>query len=280
MSKGILVLAQNNENTNYVEQACLLAMSLSSNDSSLISIVTDDDVPKEYQHLFDNIIPIPFGDSATDSSWKIENRWKLYHASPYDETIVMDTDMIILQNIDTWWKFLSNYEVFFTNSVLTYRNTIADTSYYRKTFIENDLPNVFAGFHYFKQCNFAKEFYTWLELVVNNWETFYEQHLEPVNRPTHVSIDVCAAIVTKILNCEDRITNKHAKFPSFVHMKSYCQGWKQPQTSWQDKVGIFISKNGSVKIGNYAQTGILHYTENDFLEKSPALERYRSLTNV
>ena len=155
MSKGILVLAQNNENTNYVEQACLLAMSLSSNDSSLISIVTDDDVPKEYQHLFDNIIPIPFGDSATDSSWKIENRWKLYHASPYDETIVMDTDMIILQNIDTWWKFLSNYEVFFTNSVLTYRNTIADTSYYRKTFIENDLPNVFAGFHYFKQCNFA-----------------------------------------------------------------------------------------------------------------------------
>ena len=101
-----------------------------------------------------------------------------------------------------------------------------------------------------------------------------------MTRPNHVSIDVCAAIVTKILNCEDKITNNYIKFPSFVHMKSYCQDWKTVQKSWQDQVGVFISKNGSVKIGNYEQTGILHYTESDFLEKSPALERYRSLLNV
>ena len=49
---------------------------------------------------FDQIIPIPFGDAADDSEWKVENRWKIYHASPYDETIVMDTDMLVLQNID------------------------------------------------------------------------------------------------------------------------------------------------------------------------------------
>ena len=176
MSKGILVLAQNNEHINYVDQACLLAMSIAVNDTSLISIVTNDIVPEQYQSLFDKIIPIPFDDSAIDSEWKIENRWKLYHSSPYNETIIMDTDMLVLQNIDTWWNILSNYEVFFTNSVLTYRNTTANTEYYRKTFIENNLPNLFSGFHYFKKCDFAKEFYTWLELVINNWETFYEQH--------------------------------------------------------------------------------------------------------
>ena len=280
MTKGIVVLAQNNETDNYVEQSALLAMSLRHHNDVPISLITNDKVPEEYVSLFDKIIPIPFGDSAEDSEWKVENRWKIYHASPYDETIVMDTDMLVLQNIDVWWDFLSNYEVFYTSNVLTYRGETANTSYYRKTFIDNDLPNLFCGLHYFKKSDFAQQFYTWLELVVNNWETFYEQQLLASSRPKHVSMDVCTAIVTKILDCESVITNKVAKFPSFTHMKPYCQGWNTIQTSWQDQIGVYISKDGSTKLGNYAQTGILHYTEKDFVEKSPALERYRSLTNV
>jgi hypothetical protein len=280
MSKGILVLAQNNKTDNYVEQACLLAMSLKVHNDTKISLVTNDNVPEDYQKLFDQIIPIPFGDTAKNSEWKIENRWKLYHASPYDETIVMDTDMLVLQNIDLWWNFLSNYELFFTNRVLTYRGEEADTSYYRKAFTANNLPNLFSGFHYFKKCEFAQEFYAWLELVINNWETFYEKFLDPISRPKHVSIDVCAAIVARILDCEADITNKIARFPSFTHMKTHCQGWTVVPSSWQDQTGVYISKDGSVKIGNYVQTGILHYTEKDFLQKSPAIERYRSLTNV
>jgi hypothetical protein len=280
MTRGIVVLAQNNETDNYVEQACALAMSLKVYNNTNISIVTNDVIPNEYQSLFDNIIPIPFNDAAEHSEWKIENRWKLYHASPYDETIVMDTDMLVLQNIDIWWEFLSNYEMFFTSKVLNYRGEIANTNYYRKTFIDNHLPNLFTGLHYFKKCKFAQEFYHWLELVVNNWETFYEQHLISSSRPKHLSIDVSAAIVTKILDCESNITNKISKFPSFTHMKPYCQGWNNVQSSWQDKMGVYISKDGSLKIGNYAQSGILHYTEKNFLQQSPAIERLRNLTNV
>jgi len=280
MTKGIVVLAQNNATDNYVEQAALLAMSLHTYNDVPISLITNDQVPEEYVSLFDKIIPIPFADSAKVSDWKIENRWKIYHASPYDQTIVMDTDMLVLQNIDVWWDFLSNYEVFYTSNVLTYKGETANTSYYRKTFIDNELPNLFCGLHYFKKSDFAQQFYTWLELVVNNWETFYEQQLLASSRPKHVSMDVCTAIVTKILDCESVITNKVAKFPSFTHMKPYCQGWNTVQTSWQDQIGVYISKDGSTKLGNYAQTGILHYTEKDFVEKSTALERYRILANV
>ena len=203
MTKGVVVLAQNNATDNYVEQAALLAMSLHTYNDVPISLITNDQVPEEYVSLFDKIIPIPFGDSAEDSEWKVENRWKIYHASPYDETIVMDTDMLVLQNIDTWWDVLSNYEVFYTSNVLTYKGETANTSYYRKTFIDNNLPNLFCGLHYFKKCEFAQEFYAWLELVVNNWETFYEQQLLAASRPKHVSMDVCTANLiqqTKLLN--------------------------------------------------------------------------------
>jgi hypothetical protein len=280
MTKGIVLLAQNNETDNYILQACLLAMSVKVHNTTKISIITNDDVPQEYVDLFDQIIPIPFGDAADDSEWKVENRWKIYHASPYDETIVMDTDMLVLQNIDIWWDFLSNYEIFYTNNVLTYKGEFANTAYYRQTFIDNNLPNLFCGLHYFKKGDTAKEFYTWLELVVNNWQAFYEQHLTASSRPKHVSIDVCTAIVAKILGCESNITNKLTKFPSFTHMKPYCQGWVDVQLSWQDQVGVYMDRNTNLKIGNYLQSGILHYTEKDFVEKSPAVERYRSLLNV
>lgn len=279
MSRGIVVLAQNTEKVNYVDQACLLAMSLKvHNPNTKISLVTNDKVEKE--NLFDKIIPIPFGDHAEHSDWKVENRWKLYHASPYDKTIVMDTDMLVLQNIDVWWDFLENYEIYFTNKVLTYRGTPSDTKFYRKTFIDSNLPNLFSGLHYFKKCEFAQDFYAWLELVVNNWQTFYEQQLMPQSRPQHVSIDVCASIVAKILDCEDEITNSISSLPTFVHMKSHCQDWKEVENNWLDKVGFYISKNCEIKIGNFIQNGVLHYTEDNFLEKTPVVERYRSLLNV
>ena len=118
MSNGILVIAQNLSNVNYVQQAELLAMSLkATNPNTKISLVTNNEV--EFENLFDKIIPIPWNDDAKDSDWKIQNRWKLYHASPYNKTIVMDTDMIVLQDISEWWKFLNNYKLFFTNKVYT-----------------------------------------------------------------------------------------------------------------------------------------------------------------
>jgi len=279
MSNGIVVLAQNLPDVNYVNQAELLAMSLKdTNPKTKISIVTNNEV--EFKQLFDKIIPIPWNDDAEFSKWKIENRWKVYHASPYEKTIIMDTDMLVLQDISTWWKFLEKYKLFFTSKVRTYRGNVADTTYYRKAFIANKLPNLFSGLHYFEKSDEALEFYKLLELVVQNWEAFYERFLEGVTRPKQPSIDVCASIVALILDCSDSITNASVEFPSFTHMKKHCQGWSSATANWQDRVGFYISEDCKIKIGNYSQTGILHYTENDLLEKSPVIERYRNLLNV
>ena len=279
MSQGIVVLAQNLPDVNYVNQATLLAMSLKhTNPETKISIITNDEV--EQQILFDHIIPIPWNDDAKNSQWKIENRWKIYHASPYEKTIVMDTDMLVLLDISTWWKFLDNYKIFYTSKVYTYRGDIADTSYYRKAFLANNLPNLFCGFHYFQKSDKALEFYKLLELIMQNWQAFYEKFLEGVTRPKHVSVDVCVAIAAMILDCVPEITNSNVSFPSFTHMKKNCQGWEDSSDNWQDRVGFYISRNCEIKIGNHLQSGILHYTEKDFITKSPVVERYRNLVNV
>lgn len=279
MSKGIVVLAQNNNEADYVLQASLLAMSLAdTNPNTCISIVTNDKVPVEYKKFFDKIIPIPFEDNSKNEDWKVSNRWKLYHASPYEKTIVMDTDMLVLQDISSWWNFLEDYELFFTSNVYTYRNELVTSDFYRKCFTSNKLPNLYSGLHYFKKSDTAKEFYKWLELVVNNWELFYGLYAKE-NYPGRVSIDVSAAIVSKILDCNDAITNSKVKFPSFTHMKPRIQNWKLDADSWQDCVGTYINKDCEIKIGNHKQSGIFHYTENSFVTDE-IIERYRSKLNV
>ena len=278
MSKGFVFLAQNSKD-DYVLQACLLAMSLKATQQDCnICLITNDDVPVKYKKLFDVIKEIPWTDSAEDKEWKVDNRWKLYHASPYDETIILDTDMLVLQDLENWWAFLKNYDLFFVSNVYTYRGELITSDYYRKTFTVNELPNLYAGFHYFKKCDFAKDFYSWLELVMNNWEFFYGKYAKELYQKS-LSVDLSAAIVAKILDCDKQITNNKTLFPSFTHMKPYIQGWENVGSKWQDRVGSYLTDDLKLKIGNHIQQGIFHYTEKDFVTHDK-IKKFRTWLGV
>ena len=266
MKNNFTMLAQNS-NVDYVQQAYLSAMSIrATNKDAEICLITNDNVSKKYKQVFDDIVDIPWGDHAKDSEWKIENRWKIYHATPYNETIVMDTDMLVLQDISTWFNFLQNYELFFTNKVYTYRNEIVTNNYYRNTFSKNFLPNIYTGLHYFKKSDIAHEYYTWLEMITNNWQKFYRQHAGGRLYQRKCSIDLSGSIAIKIMNVENQTTNNRVKYPSFVHMKPRIQNWENSVVDkWQNRVGTYLGEDLQLKIGNHRQHGVFHYTEDDFV---------------
>ena len=265
MTVNFTMLAQNSHE-DYVKQACACAMSIrASNPDSKICLITNDTVPEKYRQLFDDIVDIPWGDKARKSSWKVGNRWKIYHASPYKNTIVLDTDMLVLDNIQQWWNFLQNRDLYYVNKVKTYRGEWFVNDYYRKSFRVHNLPNLYSGFHYFKKCEFSHEFYHWLETVMNNWELFQGQYAGGKYFQKDCSVDVSSAIVAKILDCEEKIVSK-SEYPTFVHMKLHGQNWKSTFTDrWQDRVGVYLNSDLQLKIGNFKQNGIFHYTEKDFL---------------
>ena len=103
-TKGYLILAQNNSSNDYLRMAYVLALSIktSQQEVTAVSLITDvpDAVPYHYREVFDHIIEIPWYDDALQSEWKIENRWKIYHITPYDETVLLDADMLFLTNVD------------------------------------------------------------------------------------------------------------------------------------------------------------------------------------
>jgi hypothetical protein len=250
----------------YIKQACYLAASLHKfNANAKISVITNDIIPEEYTKLFDHIIPIPYGDAAANSIWKVENRWKVYHSTPYDETVVFDTDMFILQDISSWWDYFDNYELYFTTQVKTYRDKLVTSDAYRKTFVANNLPNIYTGMYYFKKCKIADDFFDMLELICKDWEIFYEKFL-PKDTPFNLSIDVASALAIMILGIEDKVTNKQNTEITFIHMKPKIQEWRRYHDSWQASLGVYFDQNTELKLGNHRQSGILHYTESNFLD--------------
>lgn len=268
MSKGFVVLAQNNNETNYVRQAYMLAKSIQTSQKSIknISLVTNDPVPEEYKDVFESIIEIPFGDQAEHSNWKVENRWKLYHASPYEETIVFDADMLVTTDLTNCWQFVKDRSLFFTSSVKDYRGNIITDTVYRKTFIENDLPNLYTGMFYFKKSEESLQFFKLLEYISYNWERFFFE-IAPKQMQKFFSMDVAVSVAVKILDIEHQVTHKNSPF-TFVHMKPAIQGWSPVPGSCYTQLQSYCTKNNELYVGNYKQLGVFHYVEDIFLENT------------
>lgn len=278
MNKGFLIFAQDAAIKKYTKCAYALALSIKKcMPNASISIVTDNQLPQKYKLVFDNVIPTPWRDfsQTTSTTYKTEDRWKLYHCSPYDETIVLDADMLVLSNLDHWWDYLEKYQVFLTSSVKDYRSNNVIGRYYRKTFDANNLPDFYSGVMYFKKCDFAKEFFKWVEDINNNWQLYYGKFVSQ-NYPKVPSMDVSVSLAAKILNCENDISHQ-GSLVTFTHMKSYIQGWELASDSWQDSVGAYFNSNCELKIGNYQQYGVFHYTEYSFLNDTMINQLEKSL---
>lgn len=265
---NFIMLAQNNTTTDYVMQASLCAMSIKkSMPNSSIAVITDDIVPNTFQQFFDHVIPIPWGDNAAGEDWKIHNRWKILYASPYDDAVILDTDMLLLSDVSKQIDYMSDYELFYTNKVLDYRGNFVSSDFYRKNYTTYEIPSLYTAFSYFKKTEFSFEFYKLLNLVTQNWQEFYKTKGKMIQN--HASMDTTVGLVTKMLDCENKITAglKTQNMPTFVHMKPNIQGWKKLSEKWTTKVGAYLNKDLELHIGNYKQQGFFHYTEDEFVKK-------------
>ena len=112
MSKGVLLFANNNGSIDYVKQAVYLAKRIEKYLQLPVSLVTSNKLTKEQTKVFDTIIPstLSVAKSTTkrhcdgdmyDKITKFYNndRASAYDLTPYEQTIVMDTDFIISNNL-------------------------------------------------------------------------------------------------------------------------------------------------------------------------------------
>jgi len=115
MSRGVLLFASNNSSVNYVKQANFLAKRISKYMNLPTTLVTDVDVANKFPDYvvnFDEIINVKslklqfankrYHDGSISNKvlpFNNGNRAAAYELSPYDETLVMDTDFVISNDI-------------------------------------------------------------------------------------------------------------------------------------------------------------------------------------
>ena len=121
MTTGALIFAQNTVGVDYVKLALFAAKRVKEHLGIPVSLATDSEswlkFYPEHTEVFDKIIPIAgsnnqqkrFYDGSIaykTSEWKNLTRYQAYDITPYDRTLVLDSDYII--NSDTLVKALNN----------------------------------------------------------------------------------------------------------------------------------------------------------------------------
>jgi len=271
MSKGYITIAQNNDQVDYLEQAYALALSLKNSQSQVkdLSVMVDKDtlqrVTSKQRRIFDQVIEMPWQDDAAEADWKVNNKWKVYYATPYDETVLLDSDMVFPTDVSHWWPILAQKEFWSATNVKTYRNDTLNSDLHRKAFTENDLPNIYNAFMYFKKSEVASEIFKLAEIIFHNWERFYHMYL-PKSKPKHVSGDVVFALAIKILGYEHLTTRENIQsLPTCVHMKGELQGVNTVGTQWNINLSSHWVSPDNLIVGNFRQTSPFHYVIKDWL---------------
>lgn len=265
MTKGYLFIANNTDTVDYVRLSYACALSIKHSqptDSNQIAIATDN--PKLIEQLrcgwvFNHVIEYT-GPTGMDS------RSRAYDQTPFDETVLLDSDMLFLKPMNHYWYYLKDYYLCVANKPQSYKGQAFKYGYYRKVFEDYQLPDVYNAWTYFKKDARTQEFFELVKLMTDNPDPFIKKFLPNSNLKT-LPTDEAFALAIKILDIEDEVTHLHA-FPPFTHMKPMTQGWSNYHAEWRDKVRFNLDKDERVKIGVWPQQELCHYVDKDAMSQS------------
>jgi hypothetical protein len=260
MNFGYLLITSKDQNIDYNKLAYALALSIKNTQREgfdRVCLVTDDteSIGKfKSPWVFDQVI-----EASGFQGW--EGRSHMDQLTPFDYTICLDVDMLFLNDCSHWAEyFIKNVDLFVPNKVFTYRNELVTSDYYRKTFTENKLPNLYSLYTFFNNdSEIVKEFFELQRSIFSNPVEYSNLFLQE-HKPKVVGTDEAFSLAHKILD----INLPDLDFPKIVHMKGQIQNWPWPADDWTDHVGFYFNKSG-LKVGNFQQKNLIHYVDKNII---------------
>ena len=186
------------------------------------------------------------------------NDWQCYEASPYKKTIKLEADMWCASPIDHWWELFSNRDVVISQGCRDFYDQPGKSRVYRKIFDNNNLPDVYNAITYWEASDLAKEFFTLVRNIFENWKSYKTLLKFPDEIPT---TDVVYGLASVIIGVEN-VTLPAG--PTIVHMKKHMI----PIISedWSREL-VCEHTNPGVRINTVAQWGLVHYHIKDLVNE-------------
>jgi hypothetical protein len=262
MKFGYLLVVAKHEKIDYLKLAYALALSIKNTQKpgydQVALVVEDSSLIDKFNSswVFDHVI-----------EWNQETFWDgrswMDKLSPFDATVCLDVDMLFTRDYSHWIDyFLENCELYVANKSYTYRGELVTDSYYRKTFVKNQLPNLYSMYTFFKKdSTLASEFFELGRQIIKNPIEFSNLFLSE-HKPKVLGTDEAFALSAKILDISDEISYP-LEFPKLSHIKPMIQNWPWPAEIWSSHIGFYVNSSAKIKLGNYQQDSIIHYVEKD-----------------
>jgi hypothetical protein len=241
--RGYLIPAIDTESVDYLSCAIRLAKSIRQwHPTANIAVLT---VKRCDDPVFDHVIPLPFGDQGG-----FANDWQCFAASPYRQTIKLEADMLCTSSIDHWWTLFEKRDVVISQGARTFYDEPAESRYYRKTFDQNNLPDVYNAVTYWRLSMIAQEFFDLVKQIFEQWNEYKTLLKFPDEAPT---TDVVYAIAAVIMGPEN-VTLPPGLGPTIVHMKRHINPIQSDD--WTKEL---VWENDPFRINTVAQWGLVHY---------------------
>ena len=193
MSRGVLMYAHNNSEIDYFKIACANALMVKKNLGVPVTLVTDEgtlDWSKTQlgndfiNECFENVLLVNrdynfdnkrnYADTShSNKSLQFYNcnHWEAYNLSPYDETLFIDADYLIMSNaLSNCWG--SNRDIMIDHRIFTPGEAIDP---YTKHVDEFGIKQYWATVIYFKKSELAESVFTTVRHIQENY--FYYKQL-------------------------------------------------------------------------------------------------------
>lgn len=191
LSKGALLIARNNGTLDYAKQAVFLAKRIKKYLNISTSVITDstDYVYHSLEHkVFDEIINIDYTDdnnirkyydgtlSSRTLSFKNNYRINAYDLSPYDETLLLDTDYIISNDLfKSCFDSLSDLQMFSKSQDIA---NIRDSKQFTHI-SEYSIDFYWATVVFFRKTPNNKLFFDLIKHIQDNWSHYVSVYQLP-----------------------------------------------------------------------------------------------------
>ena len=248
--RGYLIPAVNTHSVDYLACAARLARSIRHwHPDADISLLTTESCADA---VFSRVITLPYGDLGGYA-----NDWQVFWASPYRQTIKLEADMLAVSPIDHWWTFFEHRDVVVSRGARDWLDRTVTTRHYRKVFDDNDLPDLYNAITYWRLSHAAKEFFSLVRAMFEDWPRWRQLLKFPDAEPT---TDVVYAMAAQIIG-SDQVTMPADTGPTIVHMKRHAIGTQTED--WTQEL-IWEHTDHELSIQTLRQWGFFHYHIKDW----------------
>jgi hypothetical protein len=195
MTRGVLMYAHNNSEIDYFKIACANALMVRKNLGVPVTLVTDEGtlswgkkaLGKQFvEYCFEKIIevnrdymfqnPRNFSDTSFSSKSLLFyncNHWEAYELSPYDETLFIDCDYLIMSPaLNNCWG--SNNDVMIDSRIYS---PASDKSPHTKYIDAFGIKQYWATVIYFKKTDFAEFLFSTVRHIQENYRYYKDLYL-------------------------------------------------------------------------------------------------------